>query len=115
MICPRCGLVNRSDRISCVHCWAPLIGQPPATDVRCADHPDVAATGRCVICQKLVCDNCGGLYQNQRVYCLEDTEKVMIAALTRGGRRGRAAPAPVAAGAGEGGAPKKRGLFGRKK
>jgi hypothetical protein len=60
----------------------------------CAEHPDAAATGKCITCNKLVCDACGGVVNNRGVYCIDHTPVVTTA--------GRASPGmnPLLAGAG---------------
>jgi hypothetical protein len=70
--CNRCGVMNRPGRAACVHCLAQLDAAAASSEViQCAEHPSVAATGRCVVCGKLVCDRCGGVINNRAVYCVE--------------------------------------------
>ena len=103
MICNRCGVVNRPGRVACIECLGPLDPAAPNTEpLHCVDHPDTPATGRCVTCQKLVCDMCGGVINRRAVYCVDH------AALAMGGAMAPGAAAPAAP------APKKR-RWGRSK
>jgi len=81
MICNRCGVVNRAGRVVCIHCMGPLDPAAGATSAECADHPGVPATGRCVTCGKLVCDQCGGIVNNRAVYCVPHAEAAMYGAV----------------------------------
>jgi B-box zinc finger protein len=95
MICDRCGVANRTGRITCVQCLGPLLnGTGPGPEAMCAEHPDTPATGKCVTCKKLVCDACGGVVNNRGVYCIDHTPVVTTT--------GRASPGmnPLLAGGG---------------
>jgi hypothetical protein len=79
MFCDRCGVRNPAGRTTCLHCMGPLkeSGDPGAT---CAEHPGEPATGRCVTCQKYVCEACGGVVSNRGVYCIDHTPAVTTSA-----------------------------------
>src|SRR5215218_10305152 len=80
MICDRCGVVNRSGRISCVQCLGPLTnGKVDTSAAQCKEHPDVPAMGKCVTCGTLVCDTCGGVVANRGVYCVDHTPGITTA------------------------------------
>jgi hypothetical protein len=98
MICDRCGVANRTGRIICVQCLGPLLnGAAPAAQATCAEHPDTAATGKCITCKKLVCDACGGVVNNRGVYCIDHTP-----VLTTAGRASPGMNPLLAGGAGAG-------------
>src|SRR5438093_7618491 len=81
MICNRCGVVNRMGRVACIHCMGPLdSAAASAGPLECADHPGVPATGQCVTCAKLVCDQCGGIVNNRAVYCVPHAEAAIYGA-----------------------------------
>ena len=67
-VCSRCGVVNRPGRVACIQCLFRLDPAADAGPLMCADHPQAPATGRCVTCQKLVCDTCGGVINNRAVW-----------------------------------------------
>ena len=106
MICNRCGVVNRPGHVACVQCMARL---DPSTDggaLYCAGHADALATGRCLTCGKLVCDNCGGVINNRAVYCIDDAAAAMASSLPSSAR---AKPMPA-----DGATGGKRGMFKKK-
>jgi len=77
MICDRCGVANRTGRITCVQCLGPLLnGSGPGPVAMCAEHPDQPATGKCITCKKTVCDACGGVVNNRGVFCIDHTPVV---------------------------------------
>src|SRR6476619_3733743 len=101
MICDRCGVVNRAGRTTCLHCMGPLKNGAAADGAMCAEHPGEPATGRCVTCQKYVCEACGGVVSNRGVYCIDHTPAVTTSASASPGMNpllsGGAADAPMAA------------------
>jgi B-box zinc finger protein len=100
MFCDRCGVRNPEGRTTCLHCMGALkeSGDPGAM---CAEHPSEPATGRCVTCQKYVCEACGGVVSNRGVFCIDHTPAVTTSASASPGMNpllsGGGADAPIAA------------------
>lgn len=65
--CSHCGEEVTPDSEFCPHCGALF---PEAGQVVCDTHSSSPATGICIICRKLVCDECGKFVYG-RCFCLE--------------------------------------------
>jgi len=65
--CGSCGEEVTSDSDFCPHCGVIF---EAAGSVRCDAHPGRAAGGICIICRKLVCDECG-VRGHGRTFCRE--------------------------------------------
>lgn len=65
--CGQCGEEVTPDSDFCPHCGALFAG---SSDELCETHSGRMATGVCVICRKLVCDECGVLVRG-RMHCVE--------------------------------------------
>jgi RNA polymerase subunit RPABC4/transcription elongation factor Spt4 len=65
--CPHCGEEVTEDSDFCPHCGVLF----PATDnALCETHQTSRATGVCIICRKLVCEQCSKLVHG-RIFCLD--------------------------------------------
>jgi hypothetical protein len=95
IICNRCGVVNRAGRVACVQCLARLDATTAGLEtVRCVNHPDVPAVGKCVTCGIFVCDTCGGVINNRAVYCVDHAAMAMMPAAAPGGKAPKAPKEP---------------------
>lgn len=82
----------------------PVTGQPPAEEapgaqVACCAQPDPASQGKCTLCEKPICGNCGRLLNGRRVcqVCADKVAAELAAEQADGGRLPLAAALGVAA------------------
>jgi RNA polymerase subunit RPABC4/transcription elongation factor Spt4 len=71
--CPECTEEITQDSDFCPHCGTLFSG---AEGQKCDMHPDRAASGICIICRKLVCDECKKVDRG-RTFCV-DHKKVEV-------------------------------------
>jgi hypothetical protein len=63
--CPYCSEEVTADSDFCPHCGTLFVD---GKDVMCDEHPAKSALGVCIICRKLVCDECG-METGRRFFC----------------------------------------------
>jgi len=64
--CYYCGEEITDDSDFCPHCGTLFVD---GKDIFCDEHPQKSALGVCVICQKLICDECG-VEIHRRNFCM---------------------------------------------
>lgn len=78
LVCDRCNEPVTEDAMFCVHCGIvlPWVDETTAR-AKCEIHKESVATGCCVICRKMVCDDCSVTRQG-KIFCRDD-ERVKTA------------------------------------
>ncbi|MBW3622899.1 MAG: hypothetical protein KY468_05750 [Armatimonadetes bacterium] len=70
--CPRCGTFNRGQGQACITCLGPVSkGQSVPEDAKCATHANNSPLGRCMVCGKATCFDCGSMVDGQ-ILCFTD-------------------------------------------
>ena len=59
-VCPKCGSEVKEDDDFCPHC-----GVIFAEGVHCEKHPEIEASGVCIVCAVPCCDECGGTVKDR--------------------------------------------------
>lgn len=72
LLCDRCNEPVNEDTVFCSHCGVVLPWVDEAAPrMKCDTHKENAAIGCCVICRRVVCDDCSVMKQG-RIFCNND-------------------------------------------
>jgi hypothetical protein len=70
--CPRCGTFNKGQAQACLTCLGPVSkGASVPEDARCATHANESPLGKCMVCGKATCFECGSMVDG-KVLCFTD-------------------------------------------
>ncbi len=70
--CSNCEGEVSQDSMFCSHCGYVLADDAP----RCALHPERESGGMCIVCQRVVCDQCSE-ESERRVFCLDHLDVIV--------------------------------------
>lgn len=70
--CSNCEGEVSQESIFCPHCGYVLAEEAP----RCARHPDREGEGMCIVCRRVVCDQCSE-ESERRVFCLDHLDVIV--------------------------------------